>query len=258
MRSKSPSFTVYFWSMSIKSFVPPKRRIYIESLYNLMISEIEQSTDTLSFGTNLSRYLSYGELARLLVRYELLKMIKNQSGDIVEFGIFMGSGISNFLTLSELQEPHNWTRRIIGFDTFEGLKSTEKDYGKLKAGMYKYSKKIHLQKILNLHSKNKLRPSNNTMLIKGDVMETLPKFIKEEPSFLPALIYLDLDLYLPTRLVLERLVPFLRPGCIVAFDELGMKDFPGETRAFLESAISNRGKLKKFEFAKVSYIQVSE
>jgi hypothetical protein len=242
--------------MVLENFTPPKKQAYLKSLNDLMVSETKSYSDVLSLSSNLSRYLSYGELARLLVRYELLKLIKNQSGDIVEFGVFMGSGITNFLTLSELLEPHNWTRRIIGFDTFEGLKTTEKDYGKLKAGMYKYSNKMHLEKVLNVHKKNKLRPLDNIKLIKGDVLQTLPLFIKNEPSFLPVLVYLDLDLFGPTKFVLEVLMPFLRPGCIVAFDELGMSTFPGETKAFIESDISKIGQLKKFEFAKVSYIQI--
>lgn len=230
--------------------------MYLKALHDLLASEIDNSDDFLSSATNLSRYLSYGELARLIVRYELFKLVKNQSGDIVEFGVFMGSGIINFLTISELLEPHNWTRRIIGFDTFSGLKTLKDDYGDLKPGMYKYSNREHLEKLLSQHKKNKLRPANNVMLIEGDVLDTLPVFTKKEPSFLPVLIYMDLDLYAPTKFVLEHLTQFLRPGCIIAFDELGMSKFPGETKAFLESEISKMGKLQKLEFAKVSYIQI--
>jgi len=93
--------------MVLENFTPPKKQAYLKSLNDLMVSETKSYSDVLSLSSNLSRYLSYGELARLLVRYELLKLIKNQSGDIVEFGVFMGSGITNFLTLSELLEPHN-------------------------------------------------------------------------------------------------------------------------------------------------------
>lgn len=221
-----------------------------------MQNELRTKEDFFSQTLNLSRYLSYGELARILVRYELLRLIKNQSGDIVEFGVFMGSGIVNYLTLAELLEPHNWTRRIIGFDTFDGLKTDKKDYGELKPGIYKYSNKSHLKKILKIHSKNKLRPNNNVILIEGDVTNTLPNFIRKQSSFLPALIYFDLDLYGPTKLALDYLEPFIRPGCVVAFDELGMSKFSGETKAFLESKVSKMGVLSKLDFAKVSFVQI--
>jgi hypothetical protein len=185
-----------------------------------------------------------------------MNLIKNQTGDILEFGIFMGTGIVNFLTLAELLEPHNWTRRIVGFDTFDGLKSENSDFTELKPGMYKYSNQEHLQKIIDVQNENKFRPTNNVSLIKGDVVNTLPKFLQETPSFLPSLIYLDLDLYKPTKFILDSLTPYLRPGCIIAFDELGMQKFSGETLAFNESNISKMGKLEKFEFAKVSFIQI--
>lgn len=221
-----------------------------------MMGEVDTSFDVFGRLTNLTRYLSYGELARLLVRYELLKLIKNQSGDIVEFGVFMGTGMVNFLTMTELLEPHNWTRRIIGFDTFEGLKTYNDDYGALKSGMYRYSNRKHLEKILRIQSKNKLRPDKNFVLVQGDVIKTLPSFIKKEPSFIPALVYLDLDLYGPSKFVLDCLEPLMRPGCVIAFDELGMKKFAGETKAFLESKVSKMGKLQKLDFAKISYIQI--
>jgi hypothetical protein len=212
--------------------------------------------DLFSLATNLSRYLSYGELARILVRYELFKLVKNQSGDILEFGIFMGTGIVNFLSLGELLEPHNYNRRIIGFDTFDGLKGEKSDFRELEPGMYKYKNKRHLEKIVTAKERNKLRPSKNVILIEGDVTDTLPKFILNEPSFLPTLIFLDLDLYGPTKFVLENLIPFLRPGCVIAFDELGMRKFSGETRAFFDTEIAKMGELQKFDFAKVSYIQI--
>jgi hypothetical protein len=242
--------------LSISDFVQEKTQKYLVDLSNLMKGENKEDIDVLSLASNLSRYLSFGELARILVRYELFKLIKNQGGDILEFGIFMGSGIINYLTIAELLEPHNNIRRIIGFDTFSGLKGVESDFGYLKPGMYKYSNKESLQQIINVQEANKLKTSSNVILVQGDVAETFPKFIKEEPSLLPAIIYLDLDLKSSTKVVLECIEPFLRPGCIVAFDELGMRQFSGETQAFFDSKISKLGKLQKLDFAKVSYIQI--
>jgi hypothetical protein len=242
--------------MSIKNFVPKKSQKYLKLLNTLMKEEQGGVEDLFSLATNLSRYLSYGELARILVRYELFKLVKNQSGDILEFGIFMGTGIVNFLSLGELLEPHNYNRRIIGFDTFDGLKGEKSDFRELEPGMYKYKNKRHLEKIVTAKERNKLRPSKNVILIEGDVTDTLPKFILNEPSFLPTLIFLDLDLYGPTKFVLENLIPFLRPGCVIAFDELGMRKFSGETRAFFDTEIAKMGELQKFDFAKVSYIQI--
>jgi len=77
----------------------------------------------------------------------------------------MGSGIINYLSIAELLEIHNNIRRIIGFDTFTGLKGVESDFDYLKPGMYKYSNKESLQQLINVQEANKLKTSSNVILV---------------------------------------------------------------------------------------------
>ena len=42
-------------------------------------------------------------------------------GSIVECGVFRGFSLMTFAQLSAALEPNNLTRRIYGFDTFEGF-----------------------------------------------------------------------------------------------------------------------------------------
>ena len=49
-----------------------------------------------------------------------------------------------------------------------------------------------------------------------------------------ALAYFDLDLYQPTKTCLEFLKGRIAKGSVIAFDQLGMEEFPGETLAALE------------------------
>jgi len=93
-------------------------------------------------------------------------------------------------------------------------------------------------------------------LVQGDVKESLPKFLVDNPQFLPALVWLDLDLYEPTLAVLSHLIPLLRTGCIIAFDELNYKEFPGETLAYNEAGVKDLGPLRRFIHSKVVYIEV--
>lgn len=237
------------------SYVPDARREYLVQLNNLRLRSISQDASTEQ--TNITRYLSYQELSRLIVRYELYRKILEIPGEIVEFGVFLGSGLVNFLQLVELHEPHNWQRMVVGFDTFSGLSgATERD-GFLADGDYLYSDFPHLQEILSLNQDNKLKRDRQAfMLVRGDVRESLPKFLSQNPSFLPALVWLDLDLYEPTLAVISHLTPLLRTGCILAFDELNHREFPGETLAYLESGIKTLGPLRRLTHSKVSYIQV--
>jgi hypothetical protein len=49
-----------------------------------------------------------------------------------------------------------------------------------------------------------------------------------------SLLFLDFDLYEPTRVALETFLPRMPKGAIVAFDELDNPLWPGETVAMLE------------------------
>ena len=44
-------------------------------------------------------------------------------------------------------------------------------------------------------------------LVKGDVRKTIPKYIKDNPHLIVSLLYLDLDLYEPTRAALRNFIP---------------------------------------------------
>ena len=57
------------------------------------------------------------------------------------------------------------------------------------------------------------------MLIKGDVAETLPVFVKENPGFRVSLLYMDVDIERPTYYALKYLWDRLLPGGIIVFDE---------------------------------------
>ena len=51
------------------------------------------------------------------------------------------------------------------------------------------------------------------------------------PETVVALAYFDFDLYEPTRVCLERMRPHLVRGSVLGFDQLGSRNFPGETLA---------------------------
>ena len=67
-----------------------------------------------------------------------------------------------------------------------------------------------------------------------DATETLPQYLKDNPETIIALAYFDFDIYTPTKVCLEALIPHLTKGSVLAFDELNCPDFPGETIALRE------------------------
>lgn len=63
---------------------------------------------------------------------------------------------------------------------------------------------------------------------------TVPEFLEQNKHIIVALLYLDLDIYQPTKTSLKYFVPKMAKGSIIAFDEPNYKSFPGETIAALE------------------------
>ena len=71
------------------------------------------------------------------------------------------------------------------------------------------------------------------------------------------MVFLDFDIYEPTKEILKMIKPRLVKGSVVAFDELNDPDSPGETLALMETIGLNNVELKKFPYAsRVSYFIV--
>ena len=51
------------------------------------------------------------------------------------------------------------------------------------------------------------------------------------------MLFIDLDLYEPTKFALEQFLPRMHKGSIIAFDELDNPQWPGETLFFLKVLI---------------------
>ena len=74
------------------------------------------------------KYATRQAIAKFLTKYELFQQILNVNGSIVEAGVLHGGGTLAWAKLSSILEPTNHTRKVIGFDTFEGFPSVdEKD-----------------------------------------------------------------------------------------------------------------------------------
>ena len=65
----------------------------------------------------------------------------------------------------------------------------------------------------------------NCHLIKGDVLETIPEFVKSNPGFRASIINFDLDVDKPTFKCLESLWDRITPGGIAIFDEYAVNQW---------------------------------
>lgn len=204
-------------------------------------------------------YLNRQTLTRLICIHEIYKKVMETHGVIMQFGVFYGRDLALMINLRGMYEPFNYTRKIIGFDTFGGLPELhEKDGDKCAIGDFSVPEDYidYLFHLLQYH-RNECPNSHirDFELIKGDVKDTFPKYLKKNPETVISLAYLDMDLYLPTKSVLDIIEPYLVKGSIVVFDELNFKQFPGETHAFRESGF-NKYRLHTFSTdPTISYVR---
>src|SRR3546814_7197955 len=89
---------------------------------------------------------------------------------------------------------------------------------------------------------------NKVKLVRGDATKTIPAFVEENPHLLVSLLYLDFDLYEPTRVALEHFLPRMPKGAVVAFDELDNPLWPGETLAMLETHAKRPLRIERLDF----------
>ncbi len=202
---------------------------------------------------NFPKYVRRQHLKRFLGLYELFKLALPVKGSVVECGVFRGFGLMSWAKLSAMLEPENLTRRIYGFDTFAGFPDIAPEdhnptathhrgglaadsYEELRALIAEYDRDRFLGHIDKVH------------LVRGNLTETIPTFLAEHPHLVVSLLFLDVDLYEPTKAALECLLPRMPKGAVLAFDELDNPQWPGETRALLEAVGIRSLALQRFEW----------
>lgn len=202
---------------------------------------------------NFPKYVRRQHLKRFLVRYELFKRVLLLKGSIVECGVYRGFGIMSWAKLSAMLEPENLTRRIYGFDTFSGFPSVgEKDRSHVRtavAGELAADSYSELQSLIREYDADRfLGHVGKVELIRGDLTQTLPEFFASRQHVLVSLLFLDVDLYEPTKVAIEQCLPRMPKGSIIAFDELDNPLWGGETRALLDTLGPGRVRLERFEW----------
>ena len=73
------------------------------------------------------------------------------------------------------------------------------------------------------------KKASNFELIEGDIMQTLPTYIDDNPELKLSLIHIDVDVYEPSKLILELLWENLESGGVLMLDDYGT--VAGETKA---------------------------
>jgi len=202
---------------------------------------------------NFPKYIRRQRLTRLLALYEIFKKILPVKGSIVECGVYHGFSLMAWANMSAILEPANLTRRIYGFDSFAGFPSAgEKDKGvnfNAKKGHLRSDSYKELKELIEIYDANRfLGHVGKVQLIPGDIVKTMPEFIEKNQHLMVSLLFLDMDLYEPTKAVIQALYPRIPKGGIIAFDELDNPIWPGETSALLETLGIGKLRIQRVDF----------
>ncbi len=202
---------------------------------------------------NFTKYVRRQHLKRFLALYEVFKLVLPVKGSVIECGVWRGFSLMAWAKLSTMLEPENLTRRIYGFDTFEGFPSVHdmdqsafksNERGELSSDSYDEITQL----IKEYDADRFLGHIGKVELIRGDMAKTIPEFIERHQHLMVSLLFIDCDLYEPTRTALEHFLPRMPKGAIVAFDDLDNPIWPGETLAILETVGLNKLKLQRLEW----------
>ncbi|OGW47584.1 MAG: dTDP-6-deoxy-L-hexose 3-O-methyltransferase [Nitrospirae bacterium RBG_13_41_22] len=203
---------------------------------------------------NFCKYVPRQELTRFISRYEIFKMVLNVQGSVIECGVLFGGSLMTWAQLSAILEPVNHQRKIIGFDTFKGFSSLSKEDKKgrsefLKKGKLAVDSYNDLKKSIELYDMNRnLGHIEKVILVRGDINITVPKYIKGNPYLVVSLLYLDVDIFKPTRTALKYFLSRMPKGAVLVFDELNSDNWPGETEAVMQEVGLNKLRIRRFSF----------
>lgn len=123
-------------------------------------------------------------------------------GVMLEMGVYDGGSINR---MSRKIWKFNPNKKVYGLDSFKGLEES-------------WSATDHY-KSFDVGGIVPKGIDSRVQIINGRVENVLQPFLKEcNPEF--ALIHFDMDLYGPTYFALQALLPYLKSGTLILFDEL--------------------------------------
>ena len=203
--------------------------LVVTKKYLKMINSIGLKNEKLFFVKNFGAIAGNQSLFKYFKIFEIIISISKLKGDIIELGVWRGN---NLIFIKKVADYFNLKKKIFGYDWFEGLKEFGKNDIKLNKRKYKGNKNF-IKKLIEDQKLSKM------YLIDDDVKNFETHFDKKQKF---CLVYLDLDLYKPTKKVLEIIDKYLVKNGLIVFDQAQKKEWVGEKKALIEFCVKNKNK----------------
>lgn len=199
------------------------------------------------YETHYHLTLDVSRLGKFVAHYETFKMTQDIPGAVVECGVFKGTSLVRFAMFRELFGNY-FSNKIIGFDVFSDEYPDTK-FEEDKAQREKWIKtagpsSISPEQLRDVFTRLKIE---NYEIIPGNVLETVPKYLKEHPELKISILNIDIDFVEPTMCVLEHFYKRVMPGGVILLDNYAA--FHGDTKAVDEFFDGKNARIKRFPFA---------
>ena len=158
--------------------------------------------------------------AKSLAQAEIYQEVLGLPGTVAEFGVYKANSLIRWLTIRDLYESVS-SRSVLGFDAFgafpqEKLNKVKSDRTSVKKFIDEGGDGLSVDEVDRVLNRKGFK---NYELIQGNVFETLPVFLERRAHEQFALINLDMDVYEPTRFVLEQLFERVVSGGLIVIDD---------------------------------------
>lgn len=184
-------------------------------------------------------------IGKQIAHYELYKKIINTPGEVLEFGVYKGTSIIRFATYRDLLE-NTYSRKIVGFDIFGKFPKTDNVDDDDFITKFENQGGDGIRKgDLECFLSNK--GLNNIDLIEGDILNTLDEYLEQNKHIKIALLHIDVDVYKPTKFILEKLYHRVVPGGVIVLDDYAR--VKGATDAIDEFLCDKQELIEKLPFS---------
>jgi hypothetical protein len=156
--------------------------------------------------------------------------------------VFKGASFIRFAHFRNIFGEES-AKRLIGFDTYGEFPEPEYQPDKKRRKEFVEeagAQSISMDQLRTVLGEKKI---DNFELVKGDVNNTIPDFIDDNPELRISLLNIDIDVYSATKTILEELYPRVVTGGVILFDDYAK--FPGETKAIDEYFCGNEAEIRR-------------
>ena len=199
------------------------------------------------YETNYHLTLDVSRLGKLITHYEIYKKVMNVPGSIVECGVFKGTSLMRFAMFRQLL-GNSFSSKIIGFDVFsddfpdtayQEDKKTRDEWIAAAGGS-----SISVSQLISVFERSEIK---NFELVAGDVLETVPKYVKDHPELKISLLNIDIDFFEANMCCLENFYDLVMPGGVILLDNYTATH--GDTKSSDKFFADKKITIKKFPFA---------